>query len=105
MTTVLVDQPEEGVTRVTLHRPDRLNAMNAELIGELHAALAALFRSVTGVGIEVLQRKVVSIFCEFCCEHRFPPWLYRLPRGHSRRARWSLRRFSRGDQLLLVLHP
>ena len=42
MTTVLVDQPEEGVTRVTLHRPDRLNAMNAELIGELHDALAGI---------------------------------------------------------------
>ena len=40
MTTVIVDRPEEGVTRVTLHRPDRLNAMNAELIGELHDALA-----------------------------------------------------------------
>ena len=40
MTTVIVDQPEEGVTRVTLHRPDRLNAMNAELIGDLHDALA-----------------------------------------------------------------
>ena len=42
MTTVIVDQPEEGVTRVTLHRPDRLNAMNAELIGELHDALAGI---------------------------------------------------------------
>jgi enoyl-CoA hydratase len=39
MTTVVVDRPEEGVTRVTLRRPDRLNAMNAELIGELHDAL------------------------------------------------------------------
>ena len=40
MTTVIVDRPEEGVTRVTLHRPDRLNAMDAELIGDLHEALA-----------------------------------------------------------------
>jgi enoyl-CoA hydratase len=40
MTTVIVDRPEEGVTRVTLHRPDRLNAMNAELIGDLHDAVA-----------------------------------------------------------------
>ena len=42
MTTVIVDRPEEGVTRVTLHRPDRLNAMNAELVGDLHDALADL---------------------------------------------------------------
>jgi enoyl-CoA hydratase len=42
MTTVVVDSPEDGVTRVTLHRPDRLNAMNAELIGELHEALSAI---------------------------------------------------------------
>jgi enoyl-CoA hydratase len=40
MNTVNVDQPEEGVTRLTLHRPDRLNAMNTELIGQLHEALA-----------------------------------------------------------------
>jgi enoyl-CoA hydratase len=42
MTTVIVDRPEEGVTRVTLHRPDRLNAMNAELIGELDDALTGI---------------------------------------------------------------
>ena len=42
MTTLLVDQPEEGVTRITLNRPDRLNAMTAELIAELHDALGAI---------------------------------------------------------------
>ena len=42
MPTLIVDRPEEGVTRVTLHRPDRLNAMNAELIAELHDALGAV---------------------------------------------------------------
>jgi enoyl-CoA hydratase len=40
MDTLQVDQPHEGVTRITLNRPERLNAMNSALIGELHGALA-----------------------------------------------------------------
>ncbi|HEY2813056.1 MAG TPA: enoyl-CoA hydratase-related protein [Acidimicrobiales bacterium] len=42
MSTVLVTQPQPGVTQLTLNRPERLNAMNADLIGELHAALDAV---------------------------------------------------------------
>jgi enoyl-CoA hydratase len=42
MSTLLVDQPEEGVTRITLNRPDKLNAMNAALVGDLHEALTGI---------------------------------------------------------------
>jgi enoyl-CoA hydratase len=38
--TVQIDQPQDGVTRLTLDRPDQLNAMNATLITELHEVLA-----------------------------------------------------------------
>jgi enoyl-CoA hydratase len=40
MSTVLVSTPQPGVTQLTLNRPEKLNAMNVELITELHAALA-----------------------------------------------------------------
>jgi len=37
--TVLSTSPAQGVTVLTLNRPDRLNAMTAELVEELHGAL------------------------------------------------------------------
>jgi len=40
--TIRLDQPQPGITVLTLDRPDRLNAMNAELITELHEALDAI---------------------------------------------------------------
>jgi enoyl-CoA hydratase len=39
MSTVLVTQPAEGVTLLTLNRPEKLNAMDLELVTELLAAL------------------------------------------------------------------
>ncbi len=37
---VLIDTPVDGVRRITLNRPSKLNAMNVVLIEGLHAALA-----------------------------------------------------------------
>jgi enoyl-CoA hydratase len=42
MENVLVDQPAEGVTRLTLNRPERLNALTYELVDELHRAMTEI---------------------------------------------------------------
>lgn len=42
MDTLQVDHPNDGVTRITLNRPERMNAMNAALIADLHHALAGI---------------------------------------------------------------
>jgi len=42
MDPVLVDSPHPGVTRITLNRPDKLNAMTVELVEGLHDALDAI---------------------------------------------------------------
>ena len=42
MNTVRTEQVEDGIVTVTLDRPDRLNAMNHELVADLHAALDEL---------------------------------------------------------------
>jgi enoyl-CoA hydratase len=39
MDPVVVDLPRPGVTRITLNRPDKLNAMTTELVQQLHRAL------------------------------------------------------------------
>jgi hypothetical protein len=35
--TLRLDEPRSGVARLTLHRPDRLNAMTADLFTEHHS--------------------------------------------------------------------
>jgi enoyl-CoA hydratase len=42
MASVLITQPADGVTQLTLNRPEKLNAMDVGLISELHAALDAI---------------------------------------------------------------
>jgi enoyl-CoA hydratase len=42
MSTVAVDRPAERVTRLCLNRPDRRNALNFELVADLHDALDAV---------------------------------------------------------------
>lgn len=42
MPTVRVDEVEDGIQRITLDRPDRLNAMSHELVADLHESLAAV---------------------------------------------------------------
>ncbi|HEY1827854.1 MAG TPA: enoyl-CoA hydratase-related protein, partial [Acidimicrobiales bacterium] len=42
--TVLLSSPFPGVTQLTLNRPERLNAMTADLVTELHAALDTVDR-------------------------------------------------------------
>jgi enoyl-CoA hydratase len=42
MSTVLTSHPADGVTQLTLNRPEKLNAMDVTLVTELHAALDAV---------------------------------------------------------------
>ena len=42
MPSVLVETVEPGITKITLNRPDRLNAINYDLVCELHDALDAV---------------------------------------------------------------
>src|SRR4051794_10163997 len=42
MSTVVVSTPQPGVTQLTLNRPEKLNAMNVDLIASLHDTFSAI---------------------------------------------------------------
>jgi enoyl-CoA hydratase len=44
MANVEISQPADGVTQLTLNRPEKLNALTYDLVAELHAALDAVDR-------------------------------------------------------------
>lgn len=41
-TTLLVEKKDDGIAVITINRPDKMNALNAVVIGELDAAIAEL---------------------------------------------------------------
>lgn len=52
MSSVQVEEIDDGITKVTMNRPDRLNAMDAELVEGLHNAFGS-------IGVERSTRAVI----------------------------------------------
>ncbi len=44
MATLEIERPDPGIVRIVLDRPDRLNALNFDLVGDLHDALDLVSR-------------------------------------------------------------
>ena len=72
-----VDRPHDGVVRITLNRPDKLNAMNAELIDELHDVLIDIAADtscrvvlLTGSGRGILRRASTWVATARCRARR-----------------------------------
>lgn len=51
--TLIVDKKDDGIAVITINRPDKLNALNAAVMGELDAALTELENDVTVRGLIV----------------------------------------------------
>ena len=52
-TTLLVEKRDDGIAVITVHRPDKLNALNAVVIGELDAAITEVDADTSVRGIIV----------------------------------------------------
>jgi enoyl-CoA hydratase len=77
MASTLITEREGAVAVLTLNRPDKLNALNAELLGELDAALTELTRdtsiscaSLTGAGEKAFAAGAdIAAMLEMSTEH------------------------------------
>ena len=58
-TTLLIEKRDDGIAVITVNRPDKLNALNAAVIGELDAAIAELDAdaSVRGLIVTGVRRQ------------------------------------------------
>jgi 2-(1,2-epoxy-1,2-dihydrophenyl)acetyl-CoA isomerase len=60
--TLICDEPRFGVARITLNRPERMNAYSFRMCGELNAAIAA-FRDDDAMKVLILTGSGERAFC------------------------------------------
>ena len=60
MTTVRRTTPRPGVITLELHRPERLNALNFDLVADLHTALDEVAADDDGVAMDRPAEPIAS---------------------------------------------